>query len=240
MAYSGGRAPLQQPPSCAAAASRWAASRSGRAVTMLHLHPGLGGRGGQCLPLFQSQPLQVGDHGLDDALVQSCVRQPRQDPGREGGALRQRLLLGRAAQLLPVTLVQDPIPFALRFEAAATAAIWCCALPRDFLAQFGARAFSLLLPIGQPVLVLLLQRLRLFLDGLRVGHFLLDAGAPTRDDVEDRVVEEVLQDPDEDQEVDDFERKVVQSSSTAGSRSYLTRYSSSGLRNRMISTITST
>jgi hypothetical protein len=77
----------------------------------------------------------------------------------------------------------------------------------DLACQLFARLLPLLFPVAEPLPVLGLQRLGLFLQSPCVAQCFVNIGTAPCDDVQHRFVEKALQDPDQDQEVDDLENK---------------------------------
>ena len=78
----------------------------------------------------------------------------------------------------------------------------------------------------------------------RVLQGRLDVALPGLDDLDNRPIEKTLQYPQQNEEVEDFQQKggpvEIHGGAVGTAGGYFSRYSSKGLRNRMISTTTST
>jgi len=130
-----------------------------------------------------------------------------------------------------------------------------CHLPRAFfvklLRQVIPQLLTLCVPVAKTALVLRFQLLGCLVQAPRIGQPIFDFVTTFCDDIEDRPVKKMFQNPDEDQKINNLEQKSGSAqfqvnflcswlSCDAALPCYWTRYSSNGLRNSTISTMTST
>ena len=196
---------------------------------------------------------QVLDQQSANLFLQFRAGDARQQARRKSPALGQSAFLQPVPQRHGALLLQRAIPFALLLEGGMQRVLQADAFHFELFCKLRLRLRLFTLPVGHAVFVLLLEGLGRRLHHPRVGQRLFNRGLALSDRVCHRFVQKPLQNPHQDQKVDDLESEgcpvEFHELSLSGGRlrdrvaarcHCLRRYSSSGFLNKMIITTTNT